>query len=333
MSPRVLLVDGGGRVAPRLAPVLGGPLQSAGPAVAPEAALEAVRRLAPELVLVVVDGPSPAITKLVERLMSDLPRPVVLLVDDAAARPAAFALLEAGALEVLSLPPRLDEDAVLSLRRQLVLLAGVPVVRHPRGRRRRTSTGFPAVTPSYSVVAIAASLGGPRALVEVLGDLGDGFPAPVVVVQHISPGFSDDLARWLAAETGLPVHEAREGQRLVKGEVFVSPSHLHLLVQPTGLLRLDDGPAVGGFRPSCDVLLQSVAQAFGPRAIGVVLTGMGRDGAVGLQAIRQRGGHTIAQDEATSVVYGMPGEAVALGAAEKVLPLEEIGAQLRKWLA
>lgn len=333
MSSRVLLVDGSGTLATRLAPVLGGPLPSAGPAVRPEGALEAVRRLAPELVLVGVAAASPAIDRLVERIMSDLPRPIALVVESASARLAAFPLLEAGALDVLSLPERLDDDAVLALRRQLVLLAGVPVVRHPRGRRRRTSSGLPAVMPSFPLVAIAASLGGPRALVEVLSDLGEGFRAPVVVVQHISPGFSDDLARWLAVETGLPVHEARDGQRLVKGEIFVSPSHLHLLVQETGTLKLDDGPPVGGFKPSCDVLLSSVARAFGPRAVGVVLTGMGRDGAAGLLDIRQRGGHTIAQDEATSVVYGMPREAVALGAAEKVLPLDDIGAQLRKWVA
>lgn len=333
MSSSVLLVDGSGTFAARLAPVLGGPLPSAGLPVRPEAALEAVRRLAPDLVLVGLAAASPAIDRLVERIMSDLPRPIALVVESAPARKAAFPLLEAGALDVLSLPERLDDDAVLALRRQLVLLAGVPVVRHPRGRKRRTSSGLPQVMPAFPLVAIAASLGGPRALVEVLGDLGDDFRAPVVVVQHISPGFSDDLSRWLAAETGLRVHEARDGQRLVKGEVFVSPSHQHLLVQATGTLRLDDGPPVGGFKPSCDVLLSSVAQAFGARAVGVVLTGMGRDGASGLRDIRKRGGHTIAQDEATSVVYGMPGEAVALGAAERVLPLDEIGAQLRRWVA
>ncbi len=332
MSHSVLLVDGAGTLAARVAPVLTGALEPAGPAVSPEGALEAVRARAPDVLLVAVDGATPAITRLIERVMADLPRPIVLLVESAAARQVAFGLLEAGALEVLEWPARLDEAAATALRRQLVLLAGVTVVRHPRGRKRRTSTGFAAVTPAFPVVAIAASLGGPRALVEVLGDLPPDFPAPVVVVQHISPGFSDDLARWLAAETGHRVHEAREGQRLVKGEVFVSPAHLHLLVQPSGALRLDDGAPVGGFRPSCDVLLRSVAHAFGRRAVGVVLTGMGRDGAAGLKAIREQGGHTLAQDEATSVVFGMPGEAVALGAAEKVLPLEAIGAQLVEWV-
>ncbi|MFZ5445757.1 MAG: CheB methylesterase domain-containing protein, partial [Myxococcota bacterium] len=192
---------------------------------------------------------------------------------------------------------------------------------------------LPVVRPAFFVVAVASSLGGPRALAELLRDLPDDFPAPVVLCQHITPGFSDDLARWLEAETGHRVHEATDGQRLVKSECFLAPSHLHMLVQPSGVLRLDDGAPVGGFKPSCDLLLKSVAQSFSSRAVGVVLTGMGRDGAQGLKAIREAGGHTIAQDEATSVVFGMPGAAVALGAAERVLPLDEIGDQLVRWVS
>jgi two-component system chemotaxis response regulator CheB len=207
------------------------------------------------------------------------------------------------------------------------------VVRHPRGRKRRTSAGLPMVRPEYSVVAIAASLGGPKALAEVLADLPTDFPAPVVICQHITPGFSDDLARWLAQETGHRVHEAEDGQRLVKSEFFIAPSHLHLIVNPSGIMRLDDNAPIGGFKPSCDLLLRSVAQSFAKRAVGVVLTGMGRDGAKGLDEIRKAGGHTIAQDRASSVVFGMPGEAVSIGAAELVLPLDEIGRQLARWVS
>lgn len=333
MKTPVLLVDTSGASGQRYESLFQGTLALVTAPLAPALALDAVRRFDPRLVAIDVSEASPDVVKLVERVMSDVPRPIVLLVSSASARQAAFPLLDAGALEVLLVPERVDGATSAALRKQLTLLASVQVVRHPRGRKRRTSTSLPSVKPNYFVVAVAASLGGPRALAELLLDLPADFPAPVVICQHITPGFSDDLARWLAAETGHRVHEATDGQRLVKSEFFIAPSHLHMVVQPTGTLRLDDGPPQGGFKPSCDLLLKSVAQSFSSRAIGVVLTGMGRDGAQGLKAIREAGGHTIAQDEASSVVFGMPGEAVALGAAEQVLALDDIAAQLGRWVA
>lgn len=334
MTCTALLVDTSGNASARHGWVFqSGELTSAGRPVPPSLALEAVRKLNPQLLLIEVVGPSEDVQRLVERVMSDVPRPIVLLVGSPAARQAAFALLAAGALDVVSVPAALDEAVASSLRKQLLLLSSISVVRHPKGRKRRTSTGLPLIRPDYFVVAIAASLGGPKALAEVLADLPSDFPAPVVICQHITPGFSDDLARWLASETGHRVHEASDGQRLVKSEFFIAPSHLHLVVTSGGSLRLDDSPPIGGFKPSCDLLLRSVAQSFGRAALGVVLTGMGRDGARGLDEIRKAGGHTIAQDKATSVVFGMPGEAVAIGAAERVLPLDEIGAQLVRWVS
>lgn len=331
----VLVIDAGGGAGRLLELVLSGELKAVGEPVPPSLALETIRRTHPDLVLLEVrEGvASDASARVVERIMSDEPRPIVLVVRSAAARQLAFGLLEAGALDVIFLEDRPEPDAVKALRKQLKLLASVQVVRHPRGRKRRTSSMLPVVRPDYHLVAVASSLGGPRALLELLQDIPSGFSAPVVLCQHITPGFSDDLARWLQAETGHRVHEAIHGQRLVKGEFFVAPSHLHLMVTAGGVARLDDGLPVGGFKPSCDLLLQSVAQSFGPRAVGVVLTGMGADGARGLKAIRDAGGHTIAQDKATSVVFGMPGQAVALGAAEQVLPLDAIGAQLVEWVS
>jgi two-component system, chemotaxis family, protein-glutamate methylesterase/glutaminase len=328
-----LLVDTSGSAGSRFGWIFRGELTAAGDPVPPTLALEQVRTLNPKLLLIEVSSATSDVLKLVERVMSDSPRPIVLLVGSPAARQAAFVLLDAGALDVVSVPETLDSKSESALRKQLVLLASVKVVRHPRGRKRRTSAGLPMVRPDYPIVAIAASLGGPKALAEVLADLPHDFPAPVVICQHITPGFSDDLARWLAQETGHRVHEAADGQRLVKSEFFIAPSHLHMVVNPSGIMRLEDNPPIGGFKPSCDLLLRSVAQSFAKRAIGVVLTGMGRDGARGLEEIRKAGGHTIAQDRASSVVFGMPGEAVAIGAAELVLPLDEIGAQLSRWVS
>lgn len=337
MSSRtVLVVDSGGGAAALLKPVLEGELKNLGD-YAPALALDAIRRFEPQLVLVEVRDPASGsmgdVVRVVERVMSDQPRPIVLVVRSPSARQIAFGLLDAGALDVISLEENPQPAAIKALRKQFVLLTSVRVVRHPRGRKRRTSSSIPVMRPDFQVVAIAASLGGPKALAEVLEDLPAGFGAPVLICQHITPGFSDDLARWLASETGHRVHEASDGQRLVKGEFFVAPSHLHLLVTSGGTIKLDDSAPVGGFKPSCDLMLRSVAQTFGNRGIGVVLTGMGSDGARGLKDLRAAGGHTIAQDKETSIVFGMPGQAVALGAAELVLPIDQIGEQLSRWVA
>ncbi|PZR17318.1 MAG: chemotaxis response regulator protein-glutamate methylesterase [Archangium gephyra] len=332
MSKTVLLVDSLGATARRLEPLFRRELTLVAEPAPAALALELVKKHNPALVVIDLAGPAAELLKLVERIMADKPRPIALIVESPTERKVAFGLLDAGALEIIQLPATLDAPTTATLRKQLLLLASVAVVRHPRGRKRRTSASIPAVKPDFTVVAVAASLGGPRALATLLADLPRGLRAPFVICQHITPGFSDDLAHWLHAETGHRVHEATDGQRLVKGEFFIAPAGLHMLVQPSGVLRLDDGAAVGGFKPSCDLLLRSVAQNFGARAIGVVLTGMGRDGARGLKEIRAAGGHTIAQDEASSVVFGMPGEAVAIGAAERVLPLDDVGDQLVRWL-
>ncbi|MCC6336011.1 MAG: chemotaxis protein CheB [Myxococcales bacterium] len=333
MICKVLLVETTGALSKRLPELFRGDLEAAGP-VAPAQLLEAVRELEPRVALVEIDGPSPEAQRAIEAVMAEQPVPVLLVVQGAEQRSTAFELLAAGALDVFELPARTDGAVLAALRRQILLLSKVSVVRHPRGRRRRkTVSRIIALKPAYPLVAIAASLGGPRALAELLGGIPSGFGAPIVVCQHITPGFSDDLARWLQAETGLKVHEAADGQPLAKGEVFIAPAHLHLLVTAGGTLKLDDGPEVGGFKPACDVLLKSVAQAFGARAVGVVLTGMGKDGAKGLKEIRARGGRTVAQDEASCVVFGMPKEAIAAGAVEKVMPLAQIAAQLARWVA
>lgn len=329
MTTRVLVVDPLGESALRLGPVLQRDFAQVHAAVAVAEAFEVIKAHDPQLLVIDVRGPDADTRRLVERVMADRPRPIVLVADTPVARQAAFSLLDAGALEVVSLGEKPDAT---ELRKRLKLLASVRVVRHPRGKRRRSSNLIAAV-PAFPLVAIAASLGGPKALAVVLTALPKGLRAPVVICQHITPGFSDDLAVWLEAETGQRVHEAQQGQRLVRGEFFIAPAGRHMRVTGDGGVLLDDGPAVGGFKPSCDVLLKSVAMEFGDRAIGVVLTGMGRDGAKGLKELRGTGAHTIAQDEATSVVFGMPGEAVALGAAELVLPLDAVAPQLVRWLS
>lgn len=336
--PRVLVVDATARLAGRAAALYEeGSLAPSGPGATFATALEAVHAQRPQVVVVDVTGPEAL--EAIGRVMAERPTPILSLHPTSRDRLELLKAVGAGALEGVERPETTTQGFWRSVARQLLLLAQVRVVRHVRGRRPAprppapSRPTAPAPRAGFPVVAIASSLGGPTAVAAVLGALPREFPAPVLLCQHITQGFTAGLAQWLDGETELSVVEAAEGARLSAGTVYVAPSEAHLKVEPAGLTRLDRGPALGGFRPACDVLLSSVAQAFGPRAVGVVLTGMGRDGARGLLAIRRAGGRTLAQDEATSAVWGMPREAVQLGAAEEVLPLTDIAPALRRLVA
>lgn len=328
-SISLLIVERHGRFTRALKQLVTPPLFLAAPPVDPSLAVDAVGRLKPAIVLLETDGDD--CVAVVEQLMAHHPCPVLLLAPEGAPRNDALRALAAGALEVIERPHRPSADFWRALQRQLVLLSKVRVVTHVRSRRKRLLSR-PGHKPGHPVIVVASSLGGPKALGRLLAGLPRVLGAPVVICQHITSGFADDLARWLAAETRRTVVEGSHGAQLLPDTIYVAPSDAHLLLHADGRMSLDGAGPVGGFRPSCDLLLRSAAVAFGERAIGVVLTGMGRDGAKGLLEIRTRGGHTIAQDEATSVVWGMPGEAIALGAAERVLPLEAIAGQLARWV-
>ncbi len=191
----------------------------------------------------------------------------------------------------------------------------------------RTVPTFPPV-PRYQVIAIASSTGGPSALLTILQALPPNLPVAVLVVQHISQGFTQGLVEWLQRELRLKVRIAADHDRLTPGQIFVAPDRRNLTVKgaPPQLALNEDGDDF--LRPSADVMLSSVAQAFGERAIGVVLTGMGSDGAQGLKEMALRGAHTIAQDEATSLIFGMPKAAIDNQAVRQVLPLGQIAGTL-----
>jgi two-component system chemotaxis response regulator CheB len=175
-------------------------------------------------------------------------------------------------------------------------------------------------------VAIGASTGGPQALQTILSPLPAGFPVPLLCVQHISLGFLKGLVDWLAAHCRIHVRIARDGEAPAAGTAYFPEEETHLTLGPDGRLRLTRDPAVGGHRPSVTVTLQSVARRHGSAAVGVLLTGMGQDGVDGMRAIAEAGGVTIAQDEASCVVFGMPKQAIAAGAAQQVMPLTKIAA-------
>jgi two-component system chemotaxis response regulator CheB len=272
-------------------------------------------------------------------IMSTEPLPIVVVsssVDDEELR-ITFRAIDEGALAVIEKPRGLHHPDFEKIRRDLVetvrAMAEVKVVRRRRARpspeifETRVARGSTA----FEVVGIACSTGGPQALSAILGGMPVGFPLPILVVQHISPGFIGGLVSWLRGQTLLDVCLAEHGQPLRPGTIYLGPDDHHLEVErESGKLcvSLSDAPPVERFRPSGNVLFRSLARACGRAAIGGVLTGMGSDGAVGLGALRAAGGHTFVQDEDSAVVYGMPSAALALKAADQIVPLARIPAHL-----
>lgn len=345
---RVLLVDDSRVHRSALTSLLGraSGIELVGVAADGEEGVELTKRLRPHVLLMDVQMPKLDGLEATREIMATCPTPILLMTaahDLSREVDLGMRALAVGALDLISKPDLDDLRADVSpLIERLRLLARVPVISHPRGRRgrssadmlaaRRGSTGF--FKRASRVVAIVASTGGPRALTVLLGGLPTGLRAAVVIVQHIEASFEEGLARWLDDHCRLEVALAKDGMDLFEGRVYLAPQGRFAEVTDARRVALVDDPThVGMHCPSGDRLLRSAAGCYGPRALGVVLTGMGRDGADGLLAIRQSGGKTIAQDEATSVVYGMPQAAVANGAAQQVLPLDRIAPAIVEALA
>jgi len=178
------------------------------------------------------------------------------------------------------------------------------------------------------IIAIVSSTGGPNALFKVLRDLPSDFPVPILIVQHMSPGFIHGLAEWLNHEDHIRVRVADDKDVLLPGEALLAPDNMHLTIDGNHRVKLIDEPPLGGHKPSGTTLLESVGEYYGRQALGIILTGMGHDGAQGMAALKTAGGKTIAQDQKTSVIFGMPGTAINLGAVTQVLPLSKIASAI-----
>ncbi len=306
-------------------------------------AIELCQRLRPDMVT--MDMMMPEMTGLAatEYIMAHCPTPI-LIVSSSVNRGELFRTydaLAAGAVDVLEKPDGdgPDGDWERRLLAAVKLVAKIRVITHLRARvaaptRPTASPPSPAPAPGPSggaceLVAIGASTGGPGAIVEILSGLPVEFRLPVLLVLHINEPFGTAFAEWLDGQTGRRVSHPADGQAVadLAGRVAMAPGGRHLVVRD-GRLRLTLDPERNSCRPSVDVLFESVARSYGARAAACLLTGMGRDGAAGLLQIRRAGGITIAQDEASSVIFGMPREAIQMGAAAQILPLGEIAPAL-----
>ena len=331
-------------------------------------AIALVERLRPQVVLMDLHLPVMNGIEAIERIMAVRPTPILVYSSfvDGDDRENAAAALAAGAVDVMAKPGAPDggpanlEQYAEGLRRRLRLVGRVKVITHPRARlggagarlsthrlRRPTdavpssgadvrrspappAAGSTLAARRVKVIAVGASTGGPQALATLLSELPADLEPAVVVVQHMADGFMEGLAHWLDGLCPLPVAVGSSGKRLLPGTVTIAPSGLNLVVHDQLRVTTQEPPASQYHVPGIDVTFGSLADAVGADAIGLLLTGMGRDGAAGLKRMRDRGAFTIAQDEETSAVYGMPAAAMTIGAAERQLPLAEIGAALRQ---
>jgi two-component system chemotaxis response regulator CheB len=300
-------------------------------------ALGKIASLSPDVVTVDLDMPDLDGLDTVERIMAEHPTPILVVTGDPRFRglDGHFEALTRGAVDLIVKPASVDPSApdCVRLVERIRAVARIPVIPHVRGsaRRRRHSSTMP-LTPSATarmigtapaLIAIGASTGGPGALRTVLAGLGSELPVPVVIVQHMAEEFAEGFVAWLRSQVAIPVHEAALGARLRPGNAYVAVRGPHIRIGADGVIVAAPGRP-NPHRPSIDVLFSSLANGWGKRSIGILLTGMGDDGADGLAAISSTGALTIAQNEATSVVFGMPGAAIERGAARLVLALDAI---------
>ncbi|KOP23548.1 chemotaxis protein [Hapalosiphon sp. MRB220] len=305
-------------------------------------ALELIPKVEPDVICTDFHMPYMNGLELTTEVMALYPRPILVIsvsvqTDDSK---NIFQLLEAGAVDIFPKPTigLVEDDEVFKqeLISKIEILSGVKVFRKKRKLDTQTQN-FQAArlaalsSKSFSkpkLVVIGASTGGPQALKEILTQLPFDFPLPVICVQHIYLGFLQGLIDWLGVDCRLPIQIAQLGDIPKPGRIYFPPEQQHLELDERGRFIYSDSPPVAGHRPSVTVTFASVAKFYGQACVGILLTGMGKDGAEGMQAIAQAGGFTIAQDEASSVVFGMPKAAVELGAAQQVLPIQAIAPRL-----
>jgi two-component system chemotaxis response regulator CheB len=340
---RVLIVDDSAVCRDFLTHILGSDpkVEVVGTAADGRSALEATAALRPDVITMDIDMPDMNGYEVARRIMESAPTPIIVVsgTDSASGMEMSFRAIESGALTAVLKPSGGDSPEAAEQARELILMiklmAEVKVVR--RWARHQAGTVSTAESPSaprkalppgapdrIEAVVIGASTGGPMPLRTILSSLPTDFPASVFVVQHISPGFGEGFAEWLSGDCRIPVRIAADGELVQKGCIYLAADEAHLGVEEGPRIRLGHGEPENGLRPSVSYLFRSAARLYRNRVIGILLSGMGKDGAEELKVLRDGGAVTFAQDELSSVVFGMPGEAVKLGGASFTMNPQDI---------
>ena len=296
-------------------------------------AIAAVRRLAPDIVTMDIEMPVMGGLEAIEEIMATCAVPILVVTTLSDAQ-TAFDAIARGALDVVR-KPELSAAGCRAFDSRLKLLASIKVITHIRSRRPGGSQSIAESLPAWrppTLFAIAASTGGPAALAHILARLPADLPVPVLIAQHISAGFTAGMVSWLDALSPLSVRLGVSGEPVLPGRVYVAPAERHMGVGADRRILLAEPAPTDIYHPSCDRLLASAAEVYGAEAAGIILTGMGRDGAAGMQRIYAAGGYTIAEAESSSVVFGMNQVAIAAGSIRRVLPLAEIAPAMLRLL-
>lgn len=301
-----------------------------------EDAIEATAKLRPDVIAMDWYMPKLDGQKATRRIMETNPTPIVIVTASLATRDVmfSFGIMEAGALAIVKKPHSIDHPEYKKDAKELIqTLKSMSEVKTVKRLVRTLKEDAPAQSTSQitirpeseiQVVAIGASTGGPLILQRIISGLPKNFPVPLLIVQHIAKGFVEGFAEWLNKTTGFPLNIAKQGDYVLPGTGYIAPDGFHMGVDNSRRIFLSQHAAENNLKPSVAYLFRTVANIFGSNAVGVLLSGMGRDGAEELKLMKERGAVTIAQDKETSVVHGMPGEAIKLGAATHVLSPQAI---------
>lgn len=333
---RILLADDSILVRTVLRDALssGSDMQVVGEATNGMDAVSLTAALKPDIIIMDILMPRMDGLAATETIMAQNPTPILILsstVDEKDLK-LAFTAIKKGALDVMEKPAisgaASSSDFFEKLRDKIRLLARIKVIRHIY-KPDRLKQILPEKQTLRSILAIGASTGGPKAVTSIVKTLPEDFSGAIFIVQHISSGFAKGFAHWLDIESSIPVRLAEAGDTPRPGTALVAPTDCQMILE-NGIIRLMDAPAVNCCRPSIDVFFESLAPTHGADTVALLLTGMGRDGAKGLLHLKENGAFTIAQDEQSCVVFGMPKAAIALNAADEVLPLETIPDTVKK---